>query len=352
MRGAAPERAPPSAITSATTISVAATANVTCMPVVTSAGLAVVMSAVADAIANTAPMTEAPVMPPRLRDRLSRPETTPRRSGLDVHHHGGVVGGLEQLIARGDERERGNVARDAERHRQHAKGERAGRHCQQPRHADERGAQPIDQPAGRDAAQGGEDRAARHDEPDHSRVEPERARQIERPDHERRHRHGQHERAGREARAQHRIAEHLQPDQGRGRLRLHQHEQADPEDASQQQRQIERAEAAAPDRHGERIGREDQSKQAACPPRRSRRDRFSAARNRRAGSDRREGTSGSRAARSPGRWRASQTRRSARRQASARARCRPPTSCRAAPWRDRSSPSAPFRRPAPWRAPS
>ena len=31
--------------------------------------------------ANTAPITEAPVMSPRLRDRLSRPETTPRRSG-------------------------------------------------------------------------------------------------------------------------------------------------------------------------------------------------------------------------------------------------------------------------------
>src|SRR5687767_1295357 len=39
---------PPIDTTSATTISVAATANVTCMPVVTSAGLAVVMSAVAD----------------------------------------------------------------------------------------------------------------------------------------------------------------------------------------------------------------------------------------------------------------------------------------------------------------
>jgi hypothetical protein len=40
------------------------------------------MSVVADANANTAPMTDAPVMSPRLRDRLSMPEMTPRRSGL------------------------------------------------------------------------------------------------------------------------------------------------------------------------------------------------------------------------------------------------------------------------------
>jgi len=37
--------------------------------------------AVADASANTAPITDAPVMSPRLRDRLSMPEMTPRWSG-------------------------------------------------------------------------------------------------------------------------------------------------------------------------------------------------------------------------------------------------------------------------------
>jgi hypothetical protein len=40
------------------------------------------MSVIADANANTAPMTDAPVMSPRLRDRFSMPEMTPRRSGL------------------------------------------------------------------------------------------------------------------------------------------------------------------------------------------------------------------------------------------------------------------------------
>ena len=66
---------------SATTIRTAATANVIRMPVATASGRAVVMSVVADANANTAPMTEAPVMRPRLRDRLSMPEMTPRCSG-------------------------------------------------------------------------------------------------------------------------------------------------------------------------------------------------------------------------------------------------------------------------------
>ena len=36
------------------------------------------MLVVADASANTAPMTDAPVINPRLRDRLSIPDTTPR----------------------------------------------------------------------------------------------------------------------------------------------------------------------------------------------------------------------------------------------------------------------------------
>ncbi|MFJ6479080.1 MULTISPECIES: hypothetical protein [unclassified Streptomyces] len=39
------------------------------------------MSAVADPCANTVPMSDAPLMRPRLRDRPSMPETTPRRSG-------------------------------------------------------------------------------------------------------------------------------------------------------------------------------------------------------------------------------------------------------------------------------
>src|SRR5262249_9032928 len=70
-----------SATASATTISIAATANVNRMPTATDSGCAAAISTAADPRANTAPMTDAPVMSPRLRDRLSMPETTPRWSG-------------------------------------------------------------------------------------------------------------------------------------------------------------------------------------------------------------------------------------------------------------------------------
>jgi len=65
----------------ATMISANATANVTRMPVATASGLDVRMFEVADAAANVAPMTDAPVISPRFRDKLSRPEMTPRCSG-------------------------------------------------------------------------------------------------------------------------------------------------------------------------------------------------------------------------------------------------------------------------------
>ena len=82
----------------------AATANVIRMPMATASGRAVVKSpARADARAKTAPMTEAPVMRPRFLDRLSIPEMTPRWSGGDIRHDGGVVGRLEQRVAGGDE---------------------------------------------------------------------------------------------------------------------------------------------------------------------------------------------------------------------------------------------------------
>ena len=57
----------PTAMASAVTISITATANVIHMPVVTAWGGAVAMSVVDDATANTAPMTDAPVMSLGLR---------------------------------------------------------------------------------------------------------------------------------------------------------------------------------------------------------------------------------------------------------------------------------------------
>ena len=70
----------PTAMASATVMRTAATANVTRRPAATASACAVVMSFVPDANANTAPITAVPVMSPRLRERLSTPEITPRRS--------------------------------------------------------------------------------------------------------------------------------------------------------------------------------------------------------------------------------------------------------------------------------
>ena len=71
----------PTAMPSATTIKPTATAKVNRIPVATASGRAVVMSVVDDAMVNTAPMTDTPVISPRLRDRLRRPEITPLWSG-------------------------------------------------------------------------------------------------------------------------------------------------------------------------------------------------------------------------------------------------------------------------------
>ena len=56
-------------------------ANVICIPVATASDEAVVTSLVPDAYVNRAPITEAPVISPKLRERLSRPDMTPRSSG-------------------------------------------------------------------------------------------------------------------------------------------------------------------------------------------------------------------------------------------------------------------------------
>lgn len=69
---------PPTAMARARSIRIAATANVSRKPVATTSGRACVMVIVPEASANTAPITDAPVIRPRLRDRLSRPEMTPR----------------------------------------------------------------------------------------------------------------------------------------------------------------------------------------------------------------------------------------------------------------------------------
>ena len=69
---------------SATTISIAATANVIRIPAATAFGRAVVMSIVADASANTAPITDAPAMSPRLRDRSRQVRAQGSEGVLDL----------------------------------------------------------------------------------------------------------------------------------------------------------------------------------------------------------------------------------------------------------------------------
>ena len=71
----------------------------------------------------------------------------------------------------------------------------------------------IDQTAGRHARQRDDDGAGRDDQADGRRIEPQRTRQVERPDHQRRHHHRRDERVHGEARIQPWIAEHRQLDQ-------------------------------------------------------------------------------------------------------------------------------------------
>src|SRR3979411_1733867 len=81
----------PTAMVSATTISIAPTAKVIRIPVAPASGRAVVMSMDADASANTAPITDAPVMSPRLRERLSMPAMTTRWAGRGTDMTAGVL---------------------------------------------------------------------------------------------------------------------------------------------------------------------------------------------------------------------------------------------------------------------
>src|SRR3990167_5027441 len=80
-----------------------ATTKVLRIPLATACGCAVAMSLVAEANANTAPIADAPVISPRLRDRLSMPEMTPRWSeGTSVmtdvpSDQRGVISGILNL---------------------------------------------------------------------------------------------------------------------------------------------------------------------------------------------------------------------------------------------------------------
>ncbi len=138
---------------------------------------------------------------------------------------------------------------------------------------------------GRHAGQSRDERADRHDDANHRRIEPERTREIERSDHQRRHHHRRDQCAHGEARTQRSIAENRQADQRRGCSRLGEGEEADSDCGSQQQSHVARAETAAPHRHGERIRRERQSQQQRSQHCRNRSAPSSAPGDQRAGSD-------------------------------------------------------------------
>ena len=202
------------AMASATTISSAATANVICMPAGNGVGTR------RRDVARPRCEREHGAHDGRAGDQpeIARQvehagdDAAPVR--LDVRHDGRVVGGLEQRIADRDDDDRGDVAGNAERRRHHRQKEAAGRHSDQPDDGHAACAETIREAAGRHAGQRGDERTDRQDEPDQGRVEPERAGEIERPDHQRRHHHGRDEHAHGEARAQRGIAEHRQADQG------------------------------------------------------------------------------------------------------------------------------------------
>ena len=84
----------------------AASANVPLIPVATASAGTVVMSIAPDASANTAPMTDAPVIEPEVARQIEHSGHHPSLVLADVRHDGGVVGGLKQRIPGRDDDER------------------------------------------------------------------------------------------------------------------------------------------------------------------------------------------------------------------------------------------------------
>ena len=99
------------------------------------------------------------------------------------------------------------------------------------------------------------------DESDDPGIEAERPREIERPDHHRRHDHRRNEPARHEARAQRLVVENRETDERRRAPRFDAHEGAGEAGRGEEQSQIDQAETAAPEGHGEGIGGERQGEQ-------------------------------------------------------------------------------------------
>jgi hypothetical protein len=131
----------------------------------------------------------------------------------DIGHDGRVVGRLEGCVAGGDDDDGSEVSGDAERRGHHAEGAGTGRHRAESDDGQASGAETVRQPAGRHAGQRCGQRTGRQVQPHQSRVEPECAREVERPDHQRRHHHCRDERAHGEAGTQRGIAKHRQAEQ-------------------------------------------------------------------------------------------------------------------------------------------
>ena len=191
----------------------------------------------------------------------------------DIAHDRGVVGRLEQRVAGGDDDDRRRCSRRC-RTSPAARTERRSRPpcATSPTTVIALRAEAVDD-AARPARRSARRRAGRPTctSPTSGGVEPERARQVERPDHQRRHHHRRDQRAHGEAGAQRRIAEQRQADQRRGDLRLRRSTNRPRADSrGQQQGDIERAEAAARRPSSRAHRRRASARAAACRRCRSR----------------------------------------------------------------------------------
>lgn len=175
--------------------------------------------------------------------------------------YGGVVGRLEDRVAGGDDDDGEQVAGYPQRRRKERQGRRTGRHRGEPGERHAGGVEAVGDASGRDGGEGGDQRTDREEESDAGSVERQRTGEIERPDDQSRHDHRRDEGARGEARAERPLAEHRQADERRRRAQLRSNEEDGEAGRGEEQVQVERAEVAAAERHGEGIGRERERQQ-------------------------------------------------------------------------------------------
>ena len=162
---------------SATTIRIAATANVIRMPVATASGVRRRDVDRRRCEREHSAHDGCTGDEPEIARQVEHAGNDAPLVRADIRHDGGVVGRLEQRIAGGDDDDGGDVAGDAERRRHHGEDEGTGRHSDEPDDGHALCAETVRNATGRHTGQRGDQRTDRQDEPDH---EPRRARAHER----------------------------------------------------------------------------------------------------------------------------------------------------------------------------